>query len=155
MRANVNPMFVNLSRRSQTLVERQLQPHRPARGRRQDPAAGEPVPPGPPRHPYARNDESLLVSRVATPASQAAAPFRLLDVLRAAISEIEQFARVDVDSAEPPRSRLGRRDLVHLLAELIENATNFSPPDTPVMIRTFRAAPPSHCSSRSRTSASA
>ena len=53
----------------------------------------------------------------------------LVDVLRAAVSEVEQYQRIVVQPP-PPATVLGRAasDLVHLLAELLDNATIFSPP---------------------------
>jgi signal transduction histidine kinase len=140
MRANVNRMFVNLSRRSQNLVERQLRLIDELEAHEQDPddlsnlfrldhLATR----------MRRNDESLLILAGGDTGHASREDVPVLDVLRAASSEIEQFARVEVQSHEGGAFR-GRvaGDLVHLLAELIENATNFSPPDTPVTVRTRR-----------------
>lgn len=143
LRSNVNKMFVNLSRRSQSLVERQLQLIDQLEANEQDPddlanlfrldhLATR----------MRRNDESLLVLAGGEIGHAARGPVRVLDVLRAAASEIEQFARVDIDSEETAEFEGAiAGDLVHLLAELIENATNFSPPDTAVTIRTYRTSP--------------
>ena len=139
MRANVNRMFVNLSRRSQNLVERQLRLIDDLEAGEQDPAqlanlfrldnlATR----------MRRNDESLLVLAGGDTGQAGRGNVPALDVLRAATSEIEQFARVEVDSSEVAEVRGSvAGDLVHLLAELIENATNFSPPETPVVVRTL------------------
>ncbi len=143
MRANVNRMFVNLSRRSQNLVERQLRLIDDLEAGEQDPAqlanlfrldnlATR----------MRRNDESLLVLAGGDTGQTGRGNVPALDVLRAATSEIEQFARVEVDSAEAAEVRGSvAGDLVHLLAELIENATNFSPPETPVVVRTLPRHP--------------
>ncbi|MFE6648336.1 nitrate- and nitrite sensing domain-containing protein [Nocardioides sp. NPDC057772] len=143
LRTNVDKMFMNLSRRSQSLVERQLQLIDQLEANEQDPddlanlfrldhLATR----------MRRNDESLLVLAGGEIGHAARGPVPVLDVLRAAASEIEQFARVDIDSEENAEFEGAiAGDLVHLLAELIENATNFSPPDTAVTIRTFRAGP--------------
>lgn len=143
MRANVNRMFVNLSRRSQNLVERQLRLIDELEEGEQDPddlanlfqldhLATR----------MRRNDESLLVLAGGETSHGSGGDTDVLDVLRAAASEIEQYARVQIDSTDSGAFR-GRvaGDLVHLLAELIENATNFSPPDTHVVVRTARTAP--------------
>jgi len=139
MRANVNRMFVNLSRRSQNLVERQLRLIEQLEAGEQDPdqlanlfqldnLATR----------MRRNDESLLVLAGGDTPQAARGNVPVHDVLRAATSEIEQFARVELDSTEAGELRGSvAGDLVHLLAELIENATNFSPPDTPVVVRTL------------------
>ncbi|MFC7717785.1 sensor histidine kinase [Nonomuraea recticatena] len=59
-----------------------------------------------------------------------------VDVLRAAVSEVEEYARVEVP--QPPKTAVvgaAATDVVHLLAELVENATLFSPPQTRVDVR--------------------
>lgn len=140
MRANVDRMFVNLARRSKNLVERQLRLIDDLEASEQDPddlanlfrldhLATR----------MRRNDESLLVLAGGDAGQGVRDDVPVVDVLRAAASEIEQYARVQVTSDDPRRIR-GRvaGDLVHLLAELIENAANFSPPDTTVTVRTTR-----------------
>lgn len=142
MRANVNRMFVNLSRRSQGLVERQLRLIDELEDSEQDPddlanlfrldhLATR----------MRRNDESLLVLAGGEASHGNREDVGVIDVLRAAASEIEQYARVQIESSDRGTFR-GRvaGDVVHLLAELIENATNFSPPDTQVFVRTSRSA---------------
>ncbi|MEZ3161395.1 nitrate- and nitrite sensing domain-containing protein [Microbacterium sp. BWT-B31] len=143
LRANVNRMFVNLARRSQNLVERQLRLIDQLEAGEQDPAqlanlfqldnlATR----------MRRNDESLLVLAGGDTGQAARGDVPVIDVLRAAASEIEQFARVEFDSAESAEVRDSvAGDLVHLLAELIENAASFSPPDTPVVVRTLPHRP--------------
>ncbi|MGW0711789.1 ATP-binding protein [Streptomyces sp. NPDC002643] len=68
-------------------------------------------------------------------------PTSLSDVISHAIAEVEQYPRVKL--ASPVEGSIHGRaaaGLIHLLAELIDNATNFSPPDAPVMIRVVRVS---------------
>ena len=83
-----------------------------------------------------RNAESLLVLAGIEPPRKWAAPVRLTDVIRAALGEVEDYQRVTVRGVEPA-TIIGSAaaDLAHLLAELIENALVFSPPDQTVDIR--------------------
>jgi hypothetical protein len=88
-----------------------------------------------------RNSENLLVLAGTDLAKRNAAPIPLVDVLRAAVSEVEQYQRIVVQS--PPTATVAGRagsDLVHLLAELLDNATNFSPPDSQVVMSSARTA---------------
>lgn len=88
-----------------------------------------------------RNAENMIVLSGAAPARSWREPQLVLDVIRSAVQEIEQYSRVEV--VPPPEIRLAGRtvaDVSHLLSELIENATSFSPPSTPVVIGADRAA---------------
>ena len=87
-----------------------------------------------------RNSENLLVLAGTDLAKRNVAPVPLVDVLRAAVSEIEQYQRIVVQ-APPQATVVGRAtsDVVHLLAELLDNATNFSPPDSQVVMSSLRA----------------
>ncbi|HET7247985.1 MAG TPA: ATP-binding protein, partial [Streptosporangiaceae bacterium] len=136
LRGNVNAMFVNLSRRSQSLVERQIRliddleqgeqdPERLANLFQMDHLATR----------MRRNSENLLVLAGHELSRQRTEPVALVDVLRAAVSEIEQYERV-VPNIQPGISVRGQsvNDVVHLLSELAENATTFSPADTPVNV---------------------
>jgi signal transduction histidine kinase len=141
LQSNVSNMFVNLSRRSQALVERQLQLIEQLESNEQDPdqlsnlfqldhLATR----------MRRNSENLLVLAGTDLTKRNVAPVPVVDVLRAAVSEIEQYQRVVVQP--PPVATVAGRaasDLVHLLAELLDNATNFSPPDSQVVMSTTRA----------------
>lgn len=82
-----------------------------------------------------RNAESLLVLAGAEPARTWSTPVPVIDVVRAAVSEIEDFGRVDLAGLEPA-AVLGTAasDVTHLLAELLENAALFSPPSTQVEV---------------------
>jgi signal transduction histidine kinase len=137
LRRNIADSFVNLGRRNQNLLGRQLDfiteleanetdPDALANLFRLDHLATR----------MRRNAESLLVLAGIEPPRQWAAPVRLTDVIRAALGEVEDYQRVIVRGVEPA-TVLGSAaaDLAHLLAELIENALVFSPPDQTVDIR--------------------
>ncbi|MDT7711655.1 MAG: hypothetical protein QOG46_344, partial [Pseudonocardiales bacterium] len=136
LRANVNDIFVNLSRRTQGLVERQLKLIDRLESGEQDPKQLDNL--------FQldhlatrmrRNSENLLVLAGTDATNRSGRPVRLIDVLRAAVSEVEQYQRLVLQ--QPPAVLvLGRSasDLVHLLAELLDNATQFSPPDSHVMV---------------------
>ncbi|MEN3269129.1 nitrate- and nitrite sensing domain-containing protein, partial [Pseudonocardia sp.] len=142
LQSNVSAMFVNLSRRSQALVERQLQLIEQLETNEQDPdqlsnlfqldhLATR----------MRRNSENLLVLAGTDLAKRNIAPIPMVDVLRAAVSEVEQYQRIVVQTP-PTVTVVGRAasDLVHLLAELLDNATSFSPPDSQVVMSTARTA---------------
>ncbi|MGH3830908.1 MAG: nitrate- and nitrite sensing domain-containing protein [Pseudonocardiaceae bacterium] len=136
LRANVSDIFVNLSRRTQGLVERQLKlidrlesgeqdPHQLDNLFQLDHLATR----------MRRNSENLLVLAGTDAAGRSGRPVRLVDVLRAAVSEVEQYQRLVLQ--QPPAVLVlgsAASDLVHLLAELLDNATQFSPPDSQVMV---------------------
>ncbi|OOC53087.1 MULTISPECIES: sensor histidine kinase [Nocardiopsis] len=136
LRSNVNAMFVNLSRRSQTLVERQL---RLIDGLEQSEQDSDRLSDLFQLDHLAtrmrRNNENLLVLSGQDNTRKWAQPIPLVDVLRGAVSEVEQYERVNV-RAPSHISVLGRpvNDVIHLVAELVENATSFSPHDTEVLV---------------------
>ncbi|MFF4527897.1 nitrate- and nitrite sensing domain-containing protein [Streptomyces sp. NPDC001407] len=83
-----------------------------------------------------RNSENLLVLAGAESVTGRPEPVPLLDVLRASAGEIERYQRVRIQSL-PPHARLfghASEDVSHLVAELLENATTFSPPDAQVQL---------------------
>jgi signal transduction histidine kinase len=136
LRGNVNAMFTNLSRRSQGLIQRQLSLISELESREADPdqlsslfkldhLATR----------MRRNGENLLVLAGEEPGRRWTRPVPLVDVLRAAASEVEQYERIELVSI-PTTEVAGRvvNDLVHLLAELLENATSFSSPQTKVRV---------------------
>ncbi|RKN50511.1 nitrate- and nitrite sensing domain-containing protein [Micromonospora endolithica] len=134
MRRNVNAMFVNLARRSQVLVERQLELLDDLEREENDPDQLENL--FKLDHLAARmrrNDESLLVLAGTESTRRWNRPVGLGAVLLAASAEIEQYQRVrhgSVADLHVVGHAVG--ELVHLLAELLENATAFSRPDTTV-----------------------
>ena len=89
-----------------------------------------------------RNAENLLLlSTGQLPGSGDASHQPLVDVIRTAAAETEQYARVDVRVGIPVDVKgYAATPLSHLLAELVENATNFSPPNTRVTVTTAREA---------------
>jgi len=137
LRENVNGIFVNLSRRSQRLVERQLAVIDRLEADEQDPdhlASLFELDHLATR--LRRNGESLLVLSGAGLAKSVPKPVSAADVIGAAVSEIEQYARVEVGVIPDIAVRgLTVHDLVHLLAELLDNATYFSEPETKVSVR--------------------
>ncbi|MEY7970830.1 nitrate- and nitrite sensing domain-containing protein [Saccharomonospora xinjiangensis] len=137
LRENVNGIFVNLSRRSQRLVERQLGVIDRLESDEQDPdqlASLFELDHLATR--LRRNGESLLVLSGAGLTKTMSKPVPAADVIGAAVSEIEQYARVELGTI-PEVSVHGRavHDLVHLLAELLDNATYFSEPETKITVR--------------------
>ncbi|MEV1287704.1 nitrate- and nitrite sensing domain-containing protein [Micromonospora sp. NPDC049679] len=83
-----------------------------------------------------RNAESLLVLVGAASPRQWTAPLPIADVIRAAVSEVEEYRRVSlrrIDDAYVAGTVVS--GLAHMLAELIENGLNFSPPDSDVEIQ--------------------
>ncbi|MGN9775901.1 nitrate- and nitrite sensing domain-containing protein [Micromonospora sp. H33] len=136
MRRNVNAMFVNLARRSQVLVERQLELLDNLEREENDPDQLENL--FKLDHLAARmrrNDESLLVLAGTESTRRWNRPVGLGAVLLAASAEIEQYQRIrhdEVADLHVVGHAIG--ELVHLLAELLENATAFSRPDTTVEV---------------------
>ena len=136
LRGNVNAMFVNLSRRSQSLVERQIRlidsleqgeqdSKRLASLFQMDHLATR----------MRRNSENLLVLAGQDLSRRWNRPVALVDVLRAALSEIERYERVTLNVQPGVAVRAQAvSDVVHLTAELVENATSFSAADSPVTI---------------------
>ena len=136
LRGNVNAMFVNLSRRTQSLVQRQIHliddleqgeqdSERLGSLFRLDHLATR----------MRRNSENLLVLAGHEASQRWSQPVALVDVLRAAVSEIEQYERVSLN-VQPGISVRGQvvNDVVHLLAELLENATSFSSAESQVNV---------------------
>ncbi|MEU4447378.1 nitrate- and nitrite sensing domain-containing protein [Actinosynnema sp. NPDC050801] len=137
LRANVNDMFINLSRRSQALVERQITVIDRLEQDEQDPdqlaslfeldhLATQ----------MRRNSENLLVLSGTTVNRRVTRPVPISEVLGAAVSEVEKYARIQIAPA-PELKVQGRvvNDLAHLIAELLDNATAFSKPTTKVTVR--------------------
>ncbi|MDG4831765.1 nitrate- and nitrite sensing domain-containing protein [Solwaraspora sp. WMMD1047] len=136
MRRNVNAMFVNLARRSQVLVERQLELLDELERDEGDPDQLENL--FKLDHLAARmrrNDDSLLVLAGTEANRRWSRPVSLSTVMLAAVAEIEQYQRVR-HQVDDHLHIVGHAvaDLVHLLAELLENATAFSRPDTSVLL---------------------
>ncbi|TDD20028.1 sensor histidine kinase [Nonomuraea diastatica] len=140
LRSNVNAMFVNLSRRSQTLVERQLTLiERLERGERDDARLGDLFKLDHLATRMRRNSENLLVLAGQEAARKWSEPVELMDIVRAALGEVESYDRVSIQ-VESDVAIAGQAvtDVVHLLAELVENAVSFSSRDTKVIISSGR-----------------
>ncbi|MFJ8086019.1 nitrate- and nitrite sensing domain-containing protein [Streptomyces sp. NPDC096205] len=140
LRGNINAIFTNLSRRNQSLIEGQLTLITDLENNEADPDQLENLF----RLDHLatrmrRNGENLLVLAGEEPGRRWDQPVPLVDVLRAASSEVEQYERIEL-SGVPEADIHGRAvtDLVHLLAELLENATTFSSPQTKVRVTATR-----------------
>jgi signal transduction histidine kinase len=143
LRRNIADSFVNLGRRNQNLLGRQLDFITELESAETDPdTLGSLFRLDHLATRMRRNAESLLVLAGIEPPRQWAAPVQLTDVIRAALGEVENYQRVTIRGLEPA-TVLGSAaaDLAHLLAELIENALVFSPPDRTVEIRGLRRSP--------------
>jgi signal transduction histidine kinase len=136
LRASFNAVFVNLSRRSQSLIERLARMIDSLEQNEDDPGLLSSL--------FSmdhlvtrmrRNSENLLLLAGHEGARKWSEPVAIADVARAATAEIEQYSRVGLN-IQPGVAVIGQAvsDVVHLLAELIENATLFSPKDTKVQV---------------------
>ncbi|MGP3935892.1 nitrate- and nitrite sensing domain-containing protein [Nonomuraea sp. KM88] len=136
LRSNISSMFVNLSRRTQTLVERQislidgLEKGEQDGGRLADLFKLDHL-----ATRMRRNSENLLVLAGHEATRRRSQPAKLVDVVRAALSEVEGYERVQV-KVHRGTSVVGSaaNDLVHLVAELVENAIQFSPNNSQVTV---------------------
>ncbi len=137
LRRNIADSFVNLGRRNQHLLGRQLDfitelevnetnPDVLSNLFRLDHLATR----------MRRNAESLLLLAGVEPPRKWAAPVRITDCIRAALGEVEDYPRV-IDRGVEPATLIGAvaADIAHLLAELIDNALIYSPPDKAVEVR--------------------
>jgi signal transduction histidine kinase len=140
MRKGVNQVFLNISMRSQSLLHRQLamldsMERRTGEAKaladlfRLDHLTTR----------MRRHAEGLIILSGATPGRGWRDPVPVVDVLRAAVAEVEDYVRVDVLSeSQDLVAGNAVNDVIHLVAELIENATVFSPPNTRVEVRADR-----------------
>ncbi|MFE5243636.1 MULTISPECIES: sensor histidine kinase [unclassified Streptomyces] len=134
--SGISGVFVNLARRSQVLVHRQLALLDGMERRAEDPGElGDLFRLDHLTTRMRRHAESLIILSGAAPGRAWRMPVPMTNVVRAAVSEIEDYARVEV-RALPDAGVKGAAvaDLTHLLAELVENAAQFSPPHTKVRI---------------------
>nr|BFE65464.1 hypothetical protein GCM10020063_099900 [Dactylosporangium thailandense] len=136
LRQGLNEVFLNIARRSQTLLHRQLGLLDRMERRTTDPEELEDLF----RVDHLatrmrRHAEDLVILAGAAPGRGWRHPVPMVDVIRGAVSEVEDYARVGF-LALPEASLVGRAvaDVIHLLAEVIENATAYSPPHTRVQI---------------------
>jgi signal transduction histidine kinase len=142
LRRQVNQIFLNLSMRTQSLLHRQLSMLDAMEQRATDPDDLANLF----RLDHLttrmrRNAEGLIILSGSVPARRWTDSVPVIDVLRAAIGEVEDYTRVDVTGASLHSiAGIAANDVVHLLAELIENATIFSPPDVRIEIRSYPVA---------------
>lgn len=137
MRRSVNKVFVNLARRSQSLLHRQLTMLEAMEQRAGDPETLDDL--------FdldhlttrmRRHSEGLIILSGAVPGRGWRTPVTIYDVVRGAVEEIENYRRVAVHVAPGPcLTGTVVTDVIHLVAELVENATMFSPPHTTVSVR--------------------
>jgi signal transduction histidine kinase len=146
LRRGISDIFVNLARRNQSLLDRQIDFIDQLESREENPDQLENLF----RLDHLatrmrRNAESLLVLAGAEPTRRRGRPVEIADVLRVAMGEIEDFSRIQlmaVDSSTVAGSVAV--DLAHLMSELMENATQFSPPEIDVEVIGYRIADDSY-----------
>jgi signal transduction histidine kinase len=141
LRSSVATMFVNLARRSQILVDRLIgHLDRLERGEQDPDRLSELFQLDHLATRMRRNDENLLVLAGADSTRIQREPAALMDVLRAAQSEVEHYTRIDFTIIDQDIEIAAHavNDLVHLVAELFDNATAFSPPDSSIRIEARR-----------------
>ncbi|WP_369167695.1 nitrate- and nitrite sensing domain-containing protein [Streptomyces sp. R28] len=142
LRAGVAEVFVNLARRSQVLLHKQLTLLDTMERRTED--TDELADLFRLDHlttRMRRHAEGLVILSGAAPSRQWRKPVQLMDVVRAAVAEVEDYERIEVRRL--PRVAVtgpAVADLTHLVAELLENATVFSPPHTAVQVLGERVA---------------
>lgn len=137
LRRGVGQVFVNLARRKQGLLHRQLALLDRMQRRTHDPDRLEELF----RLDHLttrmrRHAESLIILSGSAPGRAWRKPVPVIDIVRAAVAEVEDYTRINV--AAMPASAIDgtvAADLTHLVAELVENAGIYSPPDNPVQIR--------------------
>ncbi|MGW2332017.1 nitrate- and nitrite sensing domain-containing protein [Streptomyces sp. NPDC001700] len=142
LRQGVSDVFVNLARRSQVLLHRQLTLLDTMERRTED--TDELADLFRLDHMTTRmrrHAEGLVILSGAAPSRQWRKPIQLMDVVRAAVAEVEDYERIEIRRL--PRVAVNGPavgDLTHLIAELLENATVFSPPHTAVQVHGERVA---------------
>ena len=142
LRNGLRQVFVSLARRNQSLLQRQLRLIDALEQKASDSAALADL--------FAldhlttrmrRHAESLAILSGAAPGRSWTEPVPIIDVIRAAMAEVEDYRRVTVlTTSEDAVTAPAVADMIHLLAELIENATMFSPSGTRVEVRAERVA---------------
>ncbi|MBA2294108.1 MAG: sensor histidine kinase [Actinobacteria bacterium] len=139
LRKGIGDIFVKLARRNQSLVERQIELLDELESAEKDPDVLENL--------FKldhlatrvrRNAESLLVLAGSEPSRRWSDPVPLDELLQGAMSEIEDYRRIQVASGSVGNTvevvGAASLDIAHLFAELLDNAVRFSPPDTAVEV---------------------
>src|SRR5579859_1892512 len=142
LRNGVAQVFVSLARRNQSLLQRQLRLIDALERKAADPAALADL--------FLldhlttrmrRHAENLIILSGANPGRSWSAPVPVIDVIRGAAAEVEDYQRIRVVTrTQDTVTGSAVADLIHLLAELVENAALFSPSDTRVDVRAERVA---------------
>ncbi|WP_349637045.1 nitrate- and nitrite sensing domain-containing protein [Streptomyces sp. RerS4] len=142
LRRGVSEVFVNLARRNQVLLHRQLTLLDTMERRTEDTEElADLFRLDHMTTRMRRHAEGLVILSGAAPSRQWRKPVQLMDVVRAAVAEVEDYERIEVRRL----ARIGIEgpavaDVTHLVAELLENATVFSPPHTAVQVHGERVA---------------
>ncbi|GAA1877359.1 sensor histidine kinase [Actinomadura bangladeshensis] len=138
LRQGISRVFLNVAWRSQSLLHRQLRMLDEMERGASDPKALEDLF----RLDHLttrmrRHAEGLVILSGTSPGRGWSRPVHVEDVLRAAVAEVEDYTRVEVVVMSGQAALIGEAvaDIIHLLAELIENATVFSPAPTEVLVR--------------------
>ncbi|HEY3650550.1 MAG TPA: nitrate- and nitrite sensing domain-containing protein [Streptosporangiaceae bacterium] len=140
LRKGVNEVFLNISMRNQSLLHRQLGMLDSMERRTSEPGALADLF----RLDHLttrmrRHAEGLIILSGAVPGRGWRDPVPVVDILRAAVAEVEDYVRVDVTSeSDDMVAGNAVSDVIHLIAELIENAAAFSPPNTRIEVRAER-----------------
>ncbi len=136
VQAGLSNIVVNMARRNQTLIDRQIEQLDHLEQTEEDPERlGHLFKVDHLATRMRRNAESLLVLAEADPVHRRGGPVEVGDVLRVAVGEVDAYENIDLADVDggllPPAAAV---DLAHLAAELMENATQFSPPTAPVVV---------------------
>ncbi len=140
LRKTVNQVFLNISMRNQSLLHRQLGMLDSMERRTSEPEALADLF----RIDHLttrmrRHAEGLIILSGSVPGRGWRDPVPVVDVMRAAVAEVEDYVRVDVNSeTDDLVAGSAVSDVIHLIAELVENATVFSPPNTRIEVRAER-----------------
>ncbi|MEO5878391.1 MAG: nitrate- and nitrite sensing domain-containing protein [Streptosporangiaceae bacterium] len=136
LRKGISRVFLNLAWRSQSLLHRQLRMLDSLERRAADPETLDDL--------FQldhlttrmrRHAEGLIILSGSAPGRTWSKPVHIVDVLRGALAEVEDYTRVEVATSSPVAlSGAAVADVIHLLAELIENGTSYSPPPTEVLV---------------------
>lgn len=142
LRVQVSHMFETLSRRSTSLIDQQLtliehlerdeeDPQRLQSLFRLDHLAAR----------MRRNSDSLLVLAGTSTRRGGSRSISVSDAIRAAVSEVEEYQRIDIGETSDDQvlAAVGS-DLIHMVAEIVDNALSYSPPTTRVAIRGARTS---------------
>jgi len=136
LRQNLDTIVVNLSRRTQSLVDRQLGEIEDLEARERDPdQLGTLFRIDHLSTRVRRHAESLLVLAGVEEMRRSGTAAPVLEVVRTAVGEVEQYPRVKFGVMPTDLvTTAAVDDIAHLLAELLDNATEFSAPSTPVTV---------------------